>query len=103
MKFEEMSRELMEEARACKTAEACLDFLKAHHIELNEEQMAAFSGGIDLGTPPSGKSECPKNKSGHEWEFTGTTRPGKVWGELWPDYQHRCIHCGAIKWFWMKG
>jgi len=37
---------------------------------------------MKFGTPPSGKSECPKNKSGHEWEFTGTTRPGKVWDGL---------------------
>lgn len=43
--IEEMSPELIEQAKACKTLEEGLAFISAHHIELSPEQMDAISGG----------------------------------------------------------
>ena len=45
MKFEEMKKELIEQARACRTREEKLAFIKKNYIELTEEQMVMINGG----------------------------------------------------------
>ena len=103
MKLEEMSKELIEEAKACRTLEELNGFLSAHQIELTAEQMEAISGGSGHAgevSDPHGTSYCTASKGSHDWIFTGRTRPGTVWGDLWPDYEHICRYCGEINWRW---
>lgn len=38
----------------------------------------------------------------HKWVFTGRTRPGTIFGNLWPDYEKRCEYCHETRWFWRK-
>ena len=45
MDFENLSPELKEKAIACKTSEELLELAKSEGIELNDEQIAAISGG----------------------------------------------------------
>lgn len=104
MKIEELSNELLGQAAACKTAEERLAFLKANHIELTLEQMSAVSGGINhghqSGQPQTEDEVCPNSANGHHWIFIGQTRPGKTWGNLWPDYLHACEYCQKEEWLW---
>ena len=45
MKVEDVSPELIEKAKACKTAEELLALAKNEGIELTEEQIGVISGG----------------------------------------------------------
>ena len=45
MKFEEMSSELQEKVKACKTAEELTELAKIEGIDLSEEMLEAVSGG----------------------------------------------------------
>ena len=45
MNFEELSAELQEKVRACKTAEEIVDLAKNEGYELSDEELEAISGG----------------------------------------------------------
>ena len=63
-------------------------------------KLEGIAGGKKFGE--SSSSQCPNNKDGHSWVPTGRTRPGKIWGDIWPDYEKRCRHCGEVDWKWRK-
>ncbi len=45
MKLEDLTEEQIKQARACKTAEERLAFIREYEIELADEQLEAISGG----------------------------------------------------------
>jgi hypothetical protein len=90
MKIEELTPELVEKAKKCETREERLAFIRENGIELNDEQLEAVSGGGD---------EEPKVHT-HIWAPTGRTRPGAIWGDIWPDEEVRCDVCGITDWKW---
>ena len=48
-------------------------------------------------------SRCDKSPSGgHYYEYTGTKRPGTIWGDTWPDYLYKCKYCGKEDWKWFN-
>ena len=47
MKFEDLSPELKEQAKACKTKEEFLEFAKQNLIALTDEQLEGLAGGGD--------------------------------------------------------
>ena len=100
MRFEDMTPEMVEEAKKRETPEERLAFIQENGIELTDEQLGGIAGGRKFGD--SSQSECPNNKDGHTWVPTGRTRPGKIWGDIWPDYEKRCKYCGAVDWKWSK-
>lgn len=53
MNFEDLSPELQEKAKACKTPEEILALAKEEGYELTDEELSAVSGG--------GNSWCPKD------------------------------------------
>ncbi len=57
MKFEDLSPELQEKAKACKNAEELFNLAKAEGIELGEEELEAINGGMVSGWSIPG---CPK-------------------------------------------
>ena len=100
MRFEDMTPEMVERAKGCETAEERTAFIRENGIELTDEQLEGIAGGKKFGE--SSSSQCPNNKDGHSWVPTGRTRPGKIWGDIWPDYEKRCRHCGEVDWKWRK-
>ena len=102
MKMENLTDSQIEKARACRTMAERLDFLRDNHIELTPEQMELVGGGVaDRPGQHADRSECSSSPDGfHKWVFTGQTRPGTAWGDLWPDYNHVCTHCGKQEWKW---
>lgn len=74
-------------------------FLAECGIELSDERLDAIAAGKLFG---NSRKSCPNNKEGHEWVFTGRTRPGSIWGDKWPDYENRCKYCGTLEWKWTK-
>ncbi|MBR3225923.1 MAG: hypothetical protein IKF78_11445 [Atopobiaceae bacterium] len=98
MRFEEMNPEQVEKAKSCETTEERMAFVKENGIELTDERLEGIAGGRLREFPK--KDACPENKDGiHEWENTGRTRPGEYFGNLWPDKEQRCKHCGKIRWY----
>ena len=100
-----MTREQLNQARLCTTREEIIAFIQENQIELSAEQMERISGGHDrpLNQTSDKCCECHKSPDGHhEWFFTGRTRPGTVFGSLWPDYQHKCKYCGREEWWWTR-
>lgn len=55
MDFKELSPELMERARACKTSEELIDLANSEGMELSDEQIEAISGGHNRWTLCSSK------------------------------------------------
>ena len=53
-----LTPEQVEKARACKNQEELLKLAKSEGIELNEEQLAAVSGGACVGVPEPPRC-CP--------------------------------------------
>ena len=102
MKLNELTPELLEKAKKCENYEEKMAFISENEIELTDEQMEALSGGG--GTPQNGekardaKYTCSKCKKG-TMQKTGKTRPGKIFGDLWPDVEMKCNACGFTK-FW---
>ena len=47
MKFEDLTPEQMEKARACKTPEDVLALAKEEGYDLSDEELQSISGGID--------------------------------------------------------
>ena len=70
---------------------------------LNDDELATISGGsisdyIDEAIESLGSPECPNSYTGaHQWKKTGNTRPGSIFGDLWPDVELRCQKCGKIE------
>ena len=109
MEISQMKKEQIEQFQTCDTIEEKMNFLKENDIKLTPEQMERISGGqLEYGSReghPRGEDVCPANKRTdreHEWEFTGKTRPGDLWGDLWPDYLFKCKYCGKEEWKWTK-
>ena len=95
MKFDELSSEQADLARSCKSPEERLSFIKESGIELTDEQLEAISGGL----PPSAPEVvCQGQYPYHDDVETGRTRPGRYFGDIWPDVEYRCRRCGKITW-----
>ena len=47
MKIEEMTPELIEKAKACKTTEELMKFFMENHISLPDEYLENVSGGVN--------------------------------------------------------
>ena len=71
---------------------------------LNDDELINISGGdfsdyVDEAIDSLLGPECPKSYDGHhQWKKTGATRPGKIFGDLWPDVELRCQKCGKKEW-----
>ena len=95
MKIEELTPEMVEEAKKCETPEERLAFIRENGIELTDEQLEGISGGgWDSG------DVCPKDPTGkksHKWERTGRE---EICYNLSPgmQYEYRCANCGDMKW-----
>ena len=74
-------------------------FIQENGIELTDEQLEDISGGKRVAGAPK---RYPKSKKGYKWVSTGRTRPATIWRNIWPDYECRCTHCGALDWDWFK-
>ncbi|MBR2769677.1 MAG: hypothetical protein IKD68_12160 [Solobacterium sp.] len=102
MKIKELTKEQIEKAKACKTREERLAFLKKYNIEIPEDLLNEVAGGSDAThVEKEDVNDCPNSPSAfntHEWKWTGRTRPGKIWGDVWPDYEERCVNCGRVHW-----
>jgi hypothetical protein len=101
MRFEDLTPEQIEKAKKCETHEERLAFIKENGIELTDEQLEDIAGGAGA-LEDRGAHICPKNKWGHKWKSTGRTRPGAIWGDVWPDYEMKCVACGKLDWDWFK-
>ena len=101
MRIDELTPELLEKAKKCESYEEKMAFISENEIELSDEQMEALSGGNKLKNhvKKTRKGNCPKCKSGM-LERTGRTKPGKIFGDLWPDQERKCTCCGFTDWLW---
>ena len=61
--FKGLTEEQIAKAKACKNSEEILELAKNEGIELNDEQLAAVSGGCGTGD----NNKCPK--CGHKLEI----------------------------------
>ena len=73
---------------------------------LNDDELTTISGGGPINKiiaiyddAMEVHSDCPNtsNKE-HEWKKTGVTRPGRFFGDDWPDVQIKCEKCGKTCW-----
>ncbi|SFP57669.1 hypothetical protein SAMN04487928_10417 [Butyrivibrio proteoclasticus] len=94
MKFDELSPELIEKAQKCENYEERMAFIRENEIELTDDQMEAVNGG--RGSHMYGE-KCPECKKDILMP-TGKSRPGKIFGTLWPDYEYACGACGYTTW-----
>ena len=101
MRFEDMTPEMVEEAKGCETPEERMAFIRENGVELTDEQLEGISGGAKKTNGGSG-GKCPKSDSGHKWKWTGRMVPATIWRNIWPDYEIRCVNCGAISQDWIK-
>ena len=103
MKFEDLTNEQIEKAKACTTEEERIAFLKEYSIEIPDDMLDEISGGKKYRNP-SMSTECPNangmNSGCHRWAKTGRQRPGNWFGNVWKDDEYRCEYCGALKWCW---
>lgn len=58
MKFEDLSPEMQEKARACTTPEEILALARKEGYDLSEEELSAVSGGVSWDCI----SDCPDHK-----------------------------------------
>ena len=66
---------------------------------LNDDELATISGGNIF----DNTSDCPNSWDGrHQWKKTGKTRPGSIFGDLWPDVEIRCQKCGRKEWAYIS-
>lgn len=76
----------------------------AKRASLSDDQLTDISGGNFIDDifeeyEEAVKPECPQSwNSRHQWKKTGATRPGSIFGDLWPDVELRCQKCGVKKW-----
>ena len=96
MRTDELSPALIEKAKACNSYKERMAFIRDNEIELTDEQMEALSGGGDGNSGDAYRcSEC----AGGKMEETGKTKPGKIFGDLWPDVERKCNKCGHTEWY----
>lgn len=95
MNIFELTPEQKERARACKTVEEINAFLTSEAIELTPDQMEAISGGNNNILC---SNVCPVDQRSHNFVKSGRTKPGTIWGDVWPDYEYRCTKCGVTEW-----
>ena len=90
--IKDLTKEQIEEAKACKTTEERINFFKEHNISLPDSYLEKISGGegVSIGN-------CLKC-SGYLYK-TGSIRPGKYLGDLWPDEEYKCDKLGHVFWF----
>ena len=96
-----MNEDMIRELQKCRSAEEVSKFISDNKNELTPEQMEAISGGTCEEEKDFNDYEelCPSRESGNcDYEYTGKTRPGKVFGNLWLDHEMKCKYCGRIKW-----
>ena len=92
MDFKDLTKEQIEEAKACKTTEERINFLKEHNISLPDSYLEKISGG---GEDEGGfYGQCTKC-SGYLYP-TGRTRPGIYLVDIWPDAEYRCNKLGHV-------
>lgn len=84
MRFEDLTPEMIERAKKCETAEERLAFIQENGIELTEKQLEDVAGGQDS-CDVGGTCPMRTGSKGHVWRRAGRTRPGKYFGNLWPD------------------
>ena len=72
--IKDLSPELQEKARECKTTEELNEFLAENDIELPEDALEMVSGGICTG-------DCPKGGK-HEWDVCSSYKECKKCGEI---------------------
>ena len=68
---------------------------------LSDDQLTTISGGnvFDDLADWYESADCPNTKDKrHQWKKTGATRPGSIFGDLWPDVEIRCQKCGRKEW-----
>ena len=80
---------------------------------LSDDQLTAISGGNFIGdfvdiyldaqtrNTPCKRAWDDEQKAWsneHKWEKTGKTRPGRFFGDDWPDVEIKCTKCGLICW-----
>ena len=80
---------------------------------LNDDELTTISGGNIFGdiadiyldaqvrnTPCKNawdnERKCWSNE--HKWKKTGKTRPGRFFGDSWPDIEITCTKCGLTGW-----
>ncbi|MBQ6415117.1 MAG: hypothetical protein IJJ65_02585 [Butyrivibrio sp.] len=99
MRIDELTPELLEKAKKCENYEEKMAFISENEIELTDEQMEALSGGggKGIGTSRGKSTTCRKCKEG-QMVKTGRTKPGKIFGDFWPDEEWRCSCCGFTLW-----
>ena len=67
----------------------------AKKASLSDDELTAISGGNIF----DNTADCPNSwDSRHQWKKTGATRPGSIFGDLWPDVEIRCQKCGRKEW-----
>lgn len=59
MNLKEISPELQEKLRACKTVEELTELAKAENFELSDEMLSAISGGFS--------DRCPSHCDAYDW------------------------------------
>ena len=73
---------------------------------VSDDDLTSVSGGSiidDISDAVSDYTEdaglCPNSWDGeHDWQDTGVTRPGRIFGDYWPDCECRCTKCGKTGW-----
>ena len=65
MNYEDLSPEVLEKAKACKTPEELFALAKEEGIELSEDELAAVSGGaLPFLQDPCKKHNCSERQHG---------------------------------------
>ena len=85
----------------------------AKKASLNDDELTTISGGnfiddfIDIYLDAQERNVPCKNvwdekrkgwRNAHKWEKTGKTRPGRFFGDTWPDVEVKCTICGLTGW-----
>ena len=98
MRLEDMTPEMVEEAKKRESREERMAFIQENGIELTDEQLEGIAGG-HKNSPNSHQKDksCKDGGSKHKWVKTGRTRPGK-WLGIFDDYEVRCVNCGTLDW-----
>ena len=73
---------------------------------ISDDELASVSGGdiiddvVDAwGDYLEDSGPCPYDYQGkHDWKETGKTRPGRIFGDSWPDEEVKCTRCGKTAW-----
>ncbi len=102
MRFDELTNEQLEKAKACKTEEERQAFIKEYGIEIDDDMLDDVSGGGNpcwdkAPNPYRKKNECPKRDNGkpHVYEKTGRKEKRYL---FFTYHEHRCRYCGKTKW-----